>query len=136
MEEKKIKKKDIPRQAMPEQAPEDRARNFEEVPFGYTEELAITEATRCLQCKKPKCIPGCPVNVKIPEFVDLIQKGEFLAAARKLKETNALPAVCGRVCPQEEQCEQTCVLSKKFDPVAIGHLERFVADFQRNNGMA
>ena len=136
MQEKKIKKIDIPRQAMPEQAPEDRARNFEEVPFGYLEESAITEATRCLQCKKPKCIQGCPVNVKIPEFINLIQEGEFLAAARKLKETNALPAVCGRVCPQEEQCEKVCVLGIKRESVAIGRLERFAADYERRSGQA
>jgi len=124
----------IPRQKMPEQIPEERIRNFREVPLGYTPELAQKEATRCLQCKKPTCIAGCPVEVDIPGFLKLIEEGDFIAAARKLKETNSLPAVCGRVCPQEEQCEKTCVLSKKFDPCAIGHLERFAADYEREQG--
>jgi len=119
---------------MPEQAPEDRARNFEEVPYGYTEETAIIEANRCLKCKKPKCIKGCPVNVDIPGFIALVQKGKFLEAAWKLKEQNTLPAVCGRVCPQEEQCEKLCVLGVKDEPVAVGRLERFVADYERNSG--
>ncbi len=119
---------------MPEQAPEDRAGNFEEVPYGYTEETAITEANRCLKCKKPKCIAGCPVNVDIPGFIALVQEGKFLEAAWKLKEQNALPAVCGRVCPQEEQCEKLCVLGVKGEPVAVGRLERFVADYERNSG--
>jgi len=128
------KKQKIPRQLMPEQEALVRARNFDEVPFGYSPETAILEASRCLQCKKPKCIEGCPVDVKIPEFIALIAEGDFSAAARKLKETNALPAVCGRVCPQESQCESKCVLGKKSDPVAIGRLERFAADFERNQG--
>jgi glutamate synthase (NADPH/NADH) small chain len=117
---------------MPEQPPLVRARTFNEVPLGYTAEMAQLEANRCLQCKKPTCITGCPVGVKIPEFIKLIKDGEFVAAARKIKETNALPAVCGRVCPQEIQCEGSCVLAKKGEPVAIGHLERFSADFERN----
>ena len=120
-----------PRQPMPEQEPLVRARNFDEVPFGYSEETARLEAGRCLRCKKPKCVEGCPVNVKIPEFVGLIADGDFLGAAHKLKETNALPAVCGRVCPQESQCEARCVLGKKDEPVAIGRLERFAADYER-----
>ncbi len=119
---------------MPEQAPEDRARNFEEVPYGYTEETAMLEANRCLKCKKPKCIAGCPVNVDIPGFIALVQEGKFIEAAWKVKEQNALPAVCGRVCPQEEQCEIVCVLGVKDEPVAVGRLERFVADYERNSG--
>jgi glutamate synthase (NADPH/NADH) small chain len=124
----------IPRQPMPEQPPMVRVKNFREVPYGLTPDLAILEAQRCIQCKKPQCVPGCPVSVQIPEFIDLVAKGKFVEAARKIKETNALPAVCGRVCPQEEQCEKPCVLSKKGEPVAIGRLERFVADFERVTG--
>ena len=127
-------KEKIPRQPMPEQAPEDRARNFEEVPYGYTEEIAVLEASRCLMCKKPKCVTGCPVNIDIPGFIALVQEGKFIEAAWKVKEQNALPAVCGRVCPQEEQCEKLCVLGIKDEPVAIGRLERFVADYERNSG--
>jgi glutamate synthase (NADPH/NADH) small chain len=127
-------KEKIPRQPMPEQAPDDRARNFEEVPYGYSEETAILEASRCLNCKKPRCVTGCPVNVDIPGFIALVQEGKFIEAAWKLKEQNALPAVCGRVCPQEEQCEKLCVLGVKGEPVAIGRLERFVADYERNSG--
>ena len=128
------KKQKIPRQPMPEQEALVRARNFDEVPFGYSPETAMLEASRCLQCKKPKCIEGCPVDVKIPEFIALIAEGDFSGAARKLKETNALPAVCGRVCPQESQCEAKCVVGKKGEPVAIGRLERFAADYERNHG--
>lgn len=127
-------KEKIPRQPMSEQAPEDRARNFEEVPYGYTEEIAMLEASRCLMCKKPKCVTGCPVNVDIPGFIALVQEGKFIEAAWKVKEQNTLPAVCGRVCPQEEQCEKLCVLGVKDEPVAIGRLERFVADYERNSG--
>jgi len=122
--------------AMPEQDPKVRVNNFKEVPLGYTPEMAQREAARCLQCKKPVCIDGCPVEVDIPGFIDLIAKGQFAAACRKIKETNCLPAVCGRVCPQETQCEQTCVLAKKFEPVAIGRLERFAADYERENDLA
>jgi len=124
----------IPRQRMPEQEPEVRAKNFSEVPFGYTPELARLEANRCLQCKKPKCIAGCPVEIDIPAFVQLISDGDFIGAARKLKERNSLPAVCGRVCPQEDQCEMVCVVGRKHEPVAIGRLERFAADWERGNG--
>ncbi len=120
---------------MPEQPPQARARNFNEVPLGYSAETAIQEANRCIQCKKPLCVTGCPVSVQIPEFILLIREGEFAAAARKIKETNALPAICGRVCPQEIQCEATCILGKKGEPVAIGRLERFCADYEREEGI-
>jgi glutamate synthase (NADPH/NADH) small chain len=121
------------RTPMREQQPQLRRVNFEEVPHGYSEQEAVVEATRCLQCKKPLCVQGCPVNVKIPEFIALIAAGDFAAAARKLKETNALPAVCGRVCPQEEQCEARCILGKKGEAIAIGNLERFAADWEREH---
>jgi glutamate synthase (NADPH/NADH) small chain len=130
--EKKERMK-IPRQKMPEQDPDVRAHNFNEVPSGYTPSLAVLEAQRCLQCKKPTCMNGCPVEVDIPGFIKLVTDGKFSEAARRIKETNALPAVCGRVCPQEEQCEIVCVLAKKFTPVAIGNLERFVADWEREH---
>jgi glutamate synthase (NADPH/NADH) small chain len=132
--EEKEKKPKVPRQKMPEQDPKARAKNFNEVPFGYTAELAQLEASRCLQCKKPKCIEGCPVEVEIPAFVKLIKEGDFAGAARKLKERNSLPAVCGRVCPQEDQCEKVCVVGKKDQPVAVGRLERFAADWERTKG--
>jgi glutamate synthase (NADPH/NADH) small chain len=118
---------------MREQNPGERGRNFEEVPYGYSEEEAVAEARRCLQCKRPLCVDGCPVNIKIPEFIKLIAEGDFGGAARKIKETNALPAICGRVCPQEDQCEKRCILGKKGDPIAIGHLERFAADWEREH---
>ena len=130
----KPKKEKVPRHKMPEQDPKIRIRNFNEVPTGYTEELAIAEAKRCIQCKKPGCIAGCPVDVNIPGFIALIAEGKFMEAALKLKETNALPAVCGRVCPQEDQCEKVCILGKKGEPVAIGRLERFAADYERRSG--
>lgn len=130
---KKAKKPKIPRQAMPEQDPKVRARNFQEVPFGYSPETAMLEASRCIMCKKPKCVAGCPVEIDIPAFLNLIAEGDFDGAAKKVKEQNALPAICGRVCPQEEQCEQRCVLGVKQEPVAIGRLERFVADWERDN---
>jgi glutamate synthase (NADPH/NADH) small chain len=133
MVEKKEKQK-VPRQKMPEQEAKVRARNFNEVPFGYAPDLAQLEAGRCLQCKKPKCIEGCPVEIEIPSFVKLISDGDFAGAARKLKERNSLPAVCGRVCPQEDQCEKLCIVGKKDEPVAIGRLERFAADWERNHG--
>ena len=122
------------RTPMPEQDPDVRARNFNEVALGYTPEMAVAEAKRCLQCKKPFCVDGCPVNVKIPQFIAEIAEGRFLAAARILKETNNLPAVCGRVCPQETQCEAKCVLDKKGEPIAIGRLERFAADYEAASG--
>ena len=130
----KAKKEKAPRQKMPEQEPQKRISNFAEVPIGYSEETAIIEAKRCIQCKKPGCVGGCPVDVKIPEFIKEIAEGHFIEAAWKLKETNSLPAVCGRVCPQEDQCEKVCILGKKGEPVAIGRLERFAADYERNGG--
>ncbi len=117
-----------PRVPMPEQPAAERRRNFEEVALGYTLELAMEEAARCLQCKKPPCQKGCPVEVNIKDFVGHLAKGDVVAAYRTIKETNSLPAVCGRVCPQEIQCEGSCVLGKKGQPVAIGRLERFAAD--------
>jgi glutamate synthase (NADPH) small chain len=113
---------------MPEQDPKARAQNFEEVTYGYTADMAVEEATRCLNCKHQPCIKGCPVNVQIPEFIMLIQEGKFIEAYKKIIETNSLPAVCGRVCPQENQCELYCVRGIKHEPVAIGRLERYVAD--------
>jgi glutamate synthase (NADPH/NADH) small chain len=132
--EKKEKKEKIPRQKMPEQEPKARIRNFDEVPLGYSPETAILEAKRCIMCKKPGCVAGCPVDIDIPAFIKLIAEGDFIGAARKLKETNVLPAVCGRVCPQEDQCEKVCILGKKGEPVAIGRLERFAADYERQSG--
>ena len=116
---------------MPEQAPNSRNKNFTEVNLGFTEELAKLEAERCLQCPKPKCVEGCPVGVQIKDFIKLVAEGDYLAAASKIKENNVLPAVCGRVCPQEEQCEARCVTGVKGESVAIGRLERFVADYER-----
>jgi glutamate synthase (NADPH/NADH) small chain len=132
----KKKKTQISRQKMPEQEPRVRAKNFDEVPLGLSEELAKLEASRCLQCKKPTCVQGCPVSIDIPGFIELIHQGDYRGAAQKLKEMNSLPAVCGRVCPQEDQCEKMCILGKKGDPVAIGRLERFAADFERSAGGA
>ena len=123
----------IPRQAMPEQDSLERSKNFKEVNLGFTEELAKLEALRCIQCPKPTCIEGCPVGVNIKDFIQLVAEGDFLGAAAKIKEDNMLPAVCGRVCPQEEQCEAKCIVGKKNEPVAIGRLERFVADFEREH---
>lgn len=119
---------------MPEQAPEVRRRNFEEVPLGYSPQAAMDEASRCLQCRKPACVAGCPVDVDIPGFIQLLVEGDFTGAIRNIWSQNSLPAVCGRVCPQEIQCEQLCILGKKGEPVAIGNLERFCADYERVNG--
>ncbi|MEW6213850.1 MAG: NADPH-dependent glutamate synthase [Nitrospirota bacterium] len=132
MEEKEEKReeKKKPRVKMREQDPLMRARNFNEVPYGYSPEEAVEEAHRCLACKRPSCKEGCPVEVDIPKFIGLIKEGKFLEACYKVKEKNALPAVCGRVCPQEIQCESLCLLGKKGEPVAIGNLERFVADYE------
>ena len=121
---------------MPEQDPRERARNFNEVALGYGADMARSEAARCLQCKKPLCVGGCPVNVDIPAFIKEIRDGRFAAAARVLKRTNNLPAICGRVCPQETQCEQLCVLAKKGESVAIGRLERFASDAEAAMGAA
>jgi glutamate synthase (NADPH/NADH) small chain len=115
---------------MPKQPPHIRRRNFQEVAHGYTPDLAVAEAQRCLQCKKPFCVDGCPVEINIPGFIRCIANGEFTGAIRVLKEKNCLPAVCGRVCPQEEQCEARCVVGKKGEAVAIGRLERFAAEME------
>jgi glutamate synthase (NADPH/NADH) small chain len=119
---------------MPKQDHRARRDNFDEVALGYTREMAQEEALRCLQCKKAFCVAGCPVEIDIPAFINLIAKGDFLGSARKLKEKNSLPGICGRVCPQEEQCEAQCVLSKKGQPIAIGRLERFAADYELKQG--
>ena len=118
---------------MPEQDPNVRNHNFQEVALGYTAEMAMEEAKRCLQCKKPKCVEGCPVNIHIPEFIAKVAEGDFQAAYEIVTSTNALPALSGRVCPQESQCESKCVRGVKGEPVAIGRLERFVADWYREN---
>lgn len=124
----------IPRQHMPEQEPEFRRANFEEVNLGLDAALAQQEALRCLQCTSQHCFIGCPVGVKVREFIDLVVEGDYLGAAAKIREDNVLPAVTGRVCPQEEQCEGRCVLTKKGEAVAVGYLERFVADYERQHG--
>lgn len=132
---RKLKASGLPRLTMPEQDPKRRATNFEEVPYGVSLEMAMDEASRCLQCPKPRCMAACPVNIRIPEFIAEISKGDPKAAAIKLKKQTALPAVCGRVCPQESQCEGSCVLGIKGKPVAIGTLERFSADYVRLNNL-
>jgi glutamate synthase (NADPH/NADH) small chain len=119
----------IPRQAMPTQEAEARAHNFSEVALGYEELLAKLESNRCLQCKRPKCVEGCPVGVNIPAFIERLREGDLPGSVRSLKGDNNLPAICGRVCPQETQCEIVCVMGKKYEPVAIGRLERYVADW-------
>ena len=118
---------------MPAQDPKVRAHNFDEVALGYSEETALAEAARCLNCKNRPCVAGCPVNVQIPEFIQKVKEGDFEAAYQIISETSSLPAVCGRVCPQETQCEEVCSLGIKFDPVGIGRLERFVADWHNEN---
>jgi glutamate synthase (NADPH/NADH) small chain len=134
MDNNHMKKEKVSRHKMPEQEPRIRVTNFKEVPIGYTEEMAVAEAKRCIQCKNPGCVTGCPVDVNIPTFIRLIAEGRFVEAAQAIKKTNALPAICGRVCPQEDQCEKNCVLGKKGEPVAIGALERFAADYERKTG--
>lgn len=119
---------------MKEQDPLERIANFYEVPHGFSEDQAVNEALRCLRCKDPKCVTGCPVNIDIPWFMKLLSEGRFLDAAKKIKENNLLPAICGRVCRQEDQCEKVCLRGKKGKPVSIGNLERFVADYERENG--
>ena len=126
----KLKLDSIP---MNKQAPEIRRRNPYEVAQGYTYEQAVEEAKRCIQCKKPACIPGCPVDIDIPSFVTGLAEGDLPRAAKIIYGTNTLPAICGRVCPQETQCQENCALGKKGDPVSIGRLERFVADWAREN---
>lgn len=125
-----IREKQIP---MREQPPDERRRNFREVPYGYTEEEAVQEAERCLQCKNAPCIGGCPVGIDIPRFIDQVKKRRFAEAIATIKETNSLPAVCGRVCPQETQCQGVCTLARRFEPVGIGRLERFCADWEARN---
>jgi glutamate synthase (NADPH/NADH) small chain len=120
---------------MPKQAPEVRSGNFNEVALGYPEEQALVEASRCLQCPKPQCVLGCPVEIDIPAFIQLMKDKQFDEAITKIKEKNCLPAVCGRVCPQEEQCQKLCVLGKVGDPVSIGRLERVLADWERQTGI-
>jgi glutamate synthase (NADPH/NADH) small chain len=133
--EEKKKTRIIPKKTPArEQDPVKRRTNFEEVSLGYTEELALREAVRCLNCKKPKCVEGCPVHVPIPEFIMAVKEGDFRKAIERIKSVNVLPAVCGRVCPQENQCEKECTLGKKHEPVAIGRLERFAADWERESG--
>ncbi len=124
----------IARQEMPQRDGAERARTFDEVNLGFDPALAATEAQRCLECGQPKCSTGCPVGVDVRAFVDLVLAGDFLGAAAKVREANVLPAITGRVCPQEEACEGACILSKKLPPLAIGHLERFVADYERRTG--
>jgi len=116
------------------QDPEVRIHNFDEVPFGYSEEEAVAEAERCLQCPNPTCVEGCPVQIDIPRFINHIKNRRFGDAIAVIKEANSLPAVCGRVCPQEEQCQGSCILGKRFEPVAIGRLERFSADWEAEHG--
>ena len=135
-EVKKEKKQIIPeKNPMPAQDPAERARNFSEVALGYSEEAAVAEANRCLMCKNAPCRQGCPVEVDIPAFIKLAAERDFAGSARKLKEKNALPAVCGRVCPQENQCEKYCTLGKKHQPVGIGRIERFIADWELAQGV-
>ena len=130
--DKEKRKRAIP---MPKQRVEDRIHNFNEVALGYNTKQALAEAQRCIQCPKPQCIQGCPVEVNIPAFIKETKEKNFDQAAKIIKEKNSLPAICGRVCPQENQCQKFCVLGKKGDPMAIGRLERFVADYERRKGV-
>ena len=125
--------KELVRKSMPQRKAKERIGDFQEVNLGYTEEQAILEAKRCLQCKKPLCIKGCPVEIDIPKMIEYIAKGDFIGAIKNAKEKNALPAICGRVCPQETQCEKLCILKHKGQPVAIGNLERFIADWEASH---
>lgn len=129
----KIKKEAVP---MQKQDPKERCHNFNEVAQGYTEEQVVAEAERCLQCAKAPCVEGCPVGVEIPEVIELIRERKFNEAIKKVKEKNSLPAICGRVCPQEEQCQAKCTMEKIGDPVSIGRLERYLADWERKQGYA
>jgi len=128
----RVKREQIP---MPEQEPKERIYNFKEVPLGYTQEQAIYEAQRCLQCKNPKCVPGCPAEINISQFIKKIVEEDFAGAYLEILKTDDLPAMTGRVCPQEEQCQQVCILEKQKKPIAIGRLERFVADWARENNI-
>lgn len=123
------------RPKMPQRPVRERIRDFDEVPTGLEEWAAVEEARRCLQCKRPLCMRGCPVEIDIPAFIALIAEGKFDQAVQKMKEKNSLPAICGRVCPQEEQCERECVLGKKGEPIAVGYIERFIADYERDRGV-
>ena len=125
----------IPRVPVREQDPTVRAKNFEEVSYGYNESEAILEASRCLGCKKPGCVASCPVSIQIPQFIAAVEAGDFEKAAGIIAKDSSLPAVCGRVCPQESQCEGDCILGVKGEPVSIGKLERFVADWSREKGI-
>jgi len=125
----------IPIQDMPEQAPAKRVKDFTEVPLGYQMEVALEESKRCLDGCKAPCVKGCPVGIDIPAFIKKIEVQDFIGAAKVLKKYNLLPAICGRVCPQQEQCELVCVIGKKGPSVAIGRLERFAADFERMSGL-
>jgi glutamate synthase (NADPH/NADH) small chain len=124
----------MPRQQMPERPADERNRTFEEVNLGFDLDLATKEALRCLACAKPTCTRGCPVGVNVKDFVALIIEGDYLGAAAKIREDNVLPAITGRVCPQEDQCEGDCLMTKRVEPLAIGHLERFIADYERSSG--
>jgi glutamate synthase (NADPH/NADH) small chain len=132
--EEPTKKLDLNRHEMPKQPPEVRRRNFNEVALGYTADLALDEAKRCMQCKKPRCVTGCPVEIDIPGFISYVVKGDFKGGIKKLKEKNCLPAVSGRVCPQEAQCESKCILKNKNGEIAIGRIERFLADWEAGQG--
>lgn len=136
LKEEKTGKARKERTPMPEQPADERRKNFNEVALGYTKDNTLSEAARCLGCKEPACVEGCPVNVDIPGFIKLICEENFEGAIEKIKDTNTLPAICGRVCPQETQCEALCVLGKKGQPVAVGRLERFCADYERQKGIA
>src|SRR5512134_60031 len=124
------RKPDFHRREMPKQEAHVRSHNFYEVALGYTADLAMAEARRCLQCKKPFCVSDCPVNIPIPSFVAAVARGDFSEGIRVIKQTNLLPSVCGRVCPQEEQCEKNCALVRKGGQIAIGRLERFLGDWE------
>src|SRR4030065_1438659 len=126
----KPKKEKLPRQSMPHQDPMVRKRNFDEVAIGYTGELALSEVTRCIQCKTPTCIPGCPVEIDIKGFIHLIAQKKYIEAAHLIKEKSFLPAVCGRGCPQEDQCAKVCVIAKKHTPVAIGRLGKCCSGYE------
>ncbi len=125
---------ELPRAKMPERSASERGRDFNEVPLGFTPLQAMLEASRCLVCQKETCRTGCPVNIPIKDFMILVANGDFAGALRKIREYNSLPAICGRVCPQEDQCEKLCSLAKKYEAVSIGYLERFVADMEMENG--